>query len=117
MTFWLPCGTFVVGRKEGKCDILVVNMTVSRQHGLFVVQPGAQSTATASLSYAGAFTLPASMIVRLGCTMRFRDTLSTTARVAVVCRPVLTGCKRRNGDGPLRRCSAQALTSQARSRR
>ena len=55
-TFWLPAGSFVVGRKKGKCDILVVNMTVSRTHGQFVVQPAAEGAAIASLIYTGAFT-------------------------------------------------------------
>ncbi len=107
-TFWLPCGTFVVGRKEGKCDILIVNMTVSRQHGLFVVQPQAQSTAMARISFAGASKHfePASMKLRLACTLRFRETLCTTVRCAVRCRPYLTGCKRLSGNGTCHTYSA-----------
>ena len=89
LTFWLPCGTFVVGRKEGKCDILVVNMTVSRQHGLFVVQPAAQSTAMASLSFAGTFTALNPSCDREAATFARCASVTRCARRCVA--PVLAG--------------------------
>ena len=53
-TFWLPAGTFVVGRKVDNCDIPVKDMTVSRKHGTFLVQTAAVASATASLTFTGA---------------------------------------------------------------
>ncbi len=53
-TFWLPAGSFVVGRKVESCDIPVKDMTVSRKHGTFVVQTAAVDSETASLTFTGA---------------------------------------------------------------
>ena len=53
-TFWLPAGTFVVGRKVDSCDIAVKDMTVSRKHGTFLVQSAAVDSRTATLTFTGA---------------------------------------------------------------